>query len=109
MYVDMLGVFLGGLLLVSTLTTLTTEAVKKLCLEHNKKYYPNTLAGLCSLVVSALVGAGYIAFTSTTVTPQIITCLVALVILGWLCAMVGYDKVIQALGQFRHYSDRKDE
>ncbi|MCM1216773.1 MAG: aminopeptidase [Lachnospiraceae bacterium] len=109
MYTDILGVFLMGLLLVSTLTTLTTEAVKKLCQEHNKKYYSNTLAGLCSLVVSSLVGAGYIIFTNTTVTPQIITCLVALVILGWLCAMVGYDKVIQALGQFKHYSDRKDE
>lgn len=109
MYIDTLGVFLAGLLLVSTLTTLVTEAVKKLHQEHNKKYYPNTLAGLCSLVVSVLVGAGYITFTDTSITPQVITCLVALVILGWLCAMVGYDKVIQALGQFKHYNDRKDE
>lgn len=96
--------FLAGLLLVSTLTSLSTEAVKKLCVEHNKRYYPNTLAGICSLVVSALVGIGFICYTGTPITIKVITCLVALAVLGWLCAMVGYDKVIQALSQFQHYN-----
>ena len=32
---------------------------------------------------------------------QIVTCMVAQVFMSWLCAMVGYDKVIQAISQFK--------
>ena len=42
-----LEVFLLGLLIVSTLTGLFTEAIKKWLDERGKKYYPNALAG-CS-------------------------------------------------------------
>lgn len=108
MKTEFLGTFLMGLLVVSTLTGLVTEAIKKLCQEHHWKYYTNTMAGICSIVVSILVGVGFICYTGIMVNIKVITCLVTLAILGWLCAMVGYDKVIQALSQFKYY-DRKDE
>ncbi|MCM1223827.1 MAG: aminopeptidase [Lachnospiraceae bacterium] len=96
-------IFLVGLLLVSTLTGLFTEAVKKLLVEHKINFYANTLAGMVSLAVSGLVGAGYIVVTNTMLTGKIMVALIALVLLGWLCAMVGYDKVIQAISQFKQY------
>lgn len=92
--------FVTALLVVSALTGLVTESVKKLLDEYKVKYFANTLAGICALVVSIIVGVGYIIYTSTTITPTVIVMLVALVLLSWLCAMLGYDKVIQTIMQF---------
>lgn len=93
--------FLFGLLITSTITSLTTEALKKLFAEHNKAVPSNTLAGVVSLVLSVAIGVGYVIMTGITFTAQVIMCIVGLVFMSWLCAMVGYDKVIQAVGQFK--------
>lgn len=95
------GVFMSGLLTVSILTGLVTQAVKTILTEYNVTYRANTLAGIVALVLSAAVGVGYIVMTEIDITPQIIVCIIALVVMGWLCAMVGYDKVVQAIGQFK--------
>ncbi len=100
-------IFLLGLLIASTLSGLATEAVKKLLDEHEKNYYSNTLAGIVSAVVSVLLGGGYVIYTATPVTAQAVIAIVALVLMSWLCAMVGYDKVMQAIEQFKTYG--KDE
>lgn len=94
-------VLMLGLLITSTLTGLVTEAVKNVLVEHNVTYRANTLAGLISLIMSAAVGVAYVVLTGTAFTSQIIVCLVGLVFMSWLCAMVGYDKVIQAISQFK--------
>ena len=98
-----LQVFLLGLLVVSTLTGLATEAIKRLLDEHDKIYYSNTLAGFVALVISLAVGIGYVLLGNMEFTTSIIVYLIALVFMSWLCAMVGYDKVIQAIGQFKFY------
>lgn len=87
-------IFLAGLMIVSTLTGLVTEAIKKILVEYNVKYRANTLAGIVSAVLSAAVGVGYVVFISGQFTVQVIICIIALVFLSWLCSMVGYDKVI---------------
>lgn len=96
-----LQVFLMMLLIASTLTGLATEAVKVWLTERNKKYYANALAGYVSIVVSALVGVIYIIMTEATFTSQMVVFLITLVFLSWLAAMVGYDKVIQTITQFK--------
>ena len=96
-----LQTFLLGLLVVSTLTSLFTEAVKSVLTEHNKKYYANTLAGAIAMVLSVGVGIGYIFTTNIGFTTNSIVCLVALTLMSWLCAMIGYDKVVQAISQFK--------
>lgn len=93
--------FLLGLLVSSAATGLSTEAVKKILDEHNKTYRANTLAGIISIVISISIGIGYVAITSTSFNSQIAVCLISLVFMSWLCAMVGYDKVIQTIGQFK--------
>ena len=104
-----LELFLVGLLGTSVLTSLVTEAIKILLTEHDKTYRANTLAGLVAVVVSAAIGASYIIITGTSVTSQVIVCVIALIIMGWLCAMVGYDKVIQAISQFKMHRKDDDE
>lgn len=94
-------VFMLGLLITSILTGLATEAVKKILTEHNVTYRANTLAGLIALALSIAIGTGYVVLNDTVFTSQIAVCLVAQVFMSWLCAMVGYDKVVQAISQFK--------
>lgn len=97
-----LQTFLTGLLVTSTLTGLATEAVKKILTEYNKQYQANTLAGIVALVLSLGIGIGYIAVTNAAITAQVVIMLIALVFMSWLCAMVGYDKVIQTITQIKN-------
>ena len=96
-----LHVFMLGVLITSTLTSLATEAVKKLLAEHSKNYYANTLAGIVSVILSVAIGISYTMLSGISFTSQTIVYLIALVFISWLCAMVGYDKVIQAISQFK--------
>lgn len=94
-----LEVFLLGLLITSTFTSLVTEGVKKLMAERNIEYYANTLVAIISVVLSTAISVGYMVVTGMTCTAQTVVVVVALVVLSWLCAMVGYDKVVQAICQ----------
>lgn len=93
--------FLIGLMVVSTLTGLITEAIKKIMVENNVEYKANTLSGVVSLGTSAIVGLGYVVLANVAFTSQTVVCLIALALMSWLCAMVGYDKVVQVIGQFK--------
>lgn len=93
--------FLLGLLIVSTLTSLTTEGVKKLLDERKVVYSTNALAGIVAAVLSLCIGIGYVMLSEVGFTQQIIVYLIALVFLSWLCAMVGYDKVVQSIAQLK--------
>ena len=97
----MTQVFLMGLLLVSILTGLVTEAIKGILEEKKKKCYSNTLAGIVAAVLAILVDVGHTILNGMAVNTEWWVYLVALIGLSWLCAMVGYDKVIQALTQIR--------
>lgn len=96
-----LEVFLFGLLFTSTLTSLVTEAVKKILVDHNVKYSANTLAGVVASVLSVAIGIFYIVMNNVAFSGQVVVLLIAQVFMSWLCAMVGYDKVIQAISQFK--------
>lgn len=105
-----LQTFLTGVLVVSTLTGLATEAVKTVLTEHNKQYQANTLAGIVALVLSLSIGIGYVAITNMGFTTQVVISIIALVFMSWLCAMVGYDKVIQTISQIKNVGkDDSDE
>lgn len=96
-----LEVFLIVLMITSTLTGLVTEAIKKILTEYNRTYRANTLAGIVATVLSAAIGVGCIIVTGGVFTAQTIVSIVVLIFLSWLGSMVGYDKVMQAIGQFK--------
>lgn len=93
--------FLVLLMAVSVLTSLVTEAVKNWLTVRGKTYSANTIAGVASVILAAAVGGAYAALEGG-VTGQLIVMLTALVLLSWLCAMVGYDKVVQAIQQIKN-------
>lgn len=92
-------IFLAGLLVTSIFTGLVTEGVKKILNEHNVAYRPNTLAGVVAMVLSLGISVGYTVVMGVPFTASLVVFVVALIALSWLCAMVGYDKVVQTLGQ----------
>jgi hypothetical protein len=94
-------IFLIALVIISSLSSLVAEAVKKILDEHNKAYRTNTLVGICAFVVAVIVSVLYIMYTGIAVTLSVIATIIAITILSWLCAMVGYDKVVQAFSQFK--------
>lgn len=99
--------FALGLLTISTLTSLTTEAVKRILTEHGTEYHANTLTGCVAAILSLGIGGGYIVLMEKGITSSSVICVIALIFMSWLCAMVGYDKVIQAIGQIRTHESNK--
>ena len=93
-------IFLMLLMAVSVLTGLFTEAVKSVLNTLGLKFpSSNVLAGIVAVVLSALVSVAFSVLYDIPATEKVTVCYVALALLSWLSAMVGYDKVIQALTQ----------
>lgn len=95
-----LEVFLMLLMAVSIFTTLVVEGIKKFV---GEKYNAssNVVAGIVAIVLGAVFGVCYCILAQVTITSQLVVILIALVFLSWLCAMVGYDKVVQAITQIK--------
>ena len=102
-----LEIFIMGLLVISTLTGLVTEAMKKIFAEHDVGYKANTLAGIVAVVLSIAIGVAYGVVTDIPFTSQTAVYLVATMFMSWLCSMIGYDKVIQTISQFK--TNKKDD
>ena len=79
-----LQIFLTGLLLVSILTGLVTEAIKRILEEQKKQYYSNTLAGIVAVVIAVLVDIGYTVLNNMAFDVTWVVYLIALIGLSWL-------------------------
>ena len=88
--------FLWLLFALSTLTSLITEAIKKLNAS-------SISSNLIALAISVIVGVGgttvYYLFENIAYNPTNIACIAIMTLMVWLCAMLGYDKVKQAIDQ----------
>lgn len=97
-----LDMFAFALLVVSTLTGLVVQAIKAMLAEnHIVMKKPNTVAGIVAIVLAVLLGVGWVLYTGAVWSVQLVLLLVALGFLSWLCAMLGYDKVMQTLAQIK--------
>lgn len=98
-----LETFLLGLTIASTLNGLVTQAIKAIFEEMNKVYYPNLISGIVSIVLSVAIGFGYFFIKDISFGSKEVVYVVAMSFMSWLSAMVGYDKVMQAITQFKVY------
>lgn len=94
-----IDIFLLLLMATSVLCSLVTEGLKVLFSEWEVKYYANTLAGVVAIILGLAFGAGYMIMAESAFNAKMMVLLIALVLLSWLSAMVGYDKVKQAITQ----------
>lgn len=90
-----------ALLIVSVITNLTVEGIKKLLDETKVKYSSNVLAAILSVLIACAVSVIYLIMTDTVFTMKIGVEIVVLMYLGFLISTVGYDKVIQMLKQIQ--------
>lgn len=90
-----------ALLLVSMMTNLTVEGIKKLLNGTTIKYSSNVLAAVVSVVISCAVCVVYLVMSDIAFTLKIGVEIVVLMYLGFLVATVGYDKVIQMIKQIQ--------
>lgn len=90
-----------ALLIVSVTTSLTVEGIKKLLDETAIKYSSNLLAAVMSVVIAAAVSVFYLIMNDIAFSLKIGVEMFVLMYLGFLTSTVGYDKVIQMLGQIR--------
>lgn len=90
-----------ALLIVSVVTNLTVEGIKKLLDETKVKYSSNVLAAILSVLIACAVSVIYLIMTDTVFTMKIGVEIVVLMYLGFLISTVGYDKVIQMLKQIQ--------
>lgn len=90
-----------GLLIVSLLTNLTVEAIKKLLDSTNKTYSSNILAAVLSMVIASAVCVIYLIMNDVVFSLKIGVEVVVLMYLGFLVSTVGYDKVVQTIKQIQ--------
>lgn len=96
-----LELFLILLGIIATATGFVTEGVKKLLDGKNVKYASNIVV----LIVSVIVGGGgtvvfYILNNIAFNTVNVI-CILLMIVANWLGAMLGYDKIMQAITQMK--------
>ena len=90
-----------ALLIVSVITNLTVEGIKKLLDGTQVKYSSNVLAAILAVLIACAVSVIYLIMTDTVFTMKIGVEIVVLMYLGFLISTVGYDKVIQMLKQIQ--------
>lgn len=95
------GNLLIALTAISILTSLAVQGIKTILDERGMKYSSTILAVEVSAGITVIGSILYIIYRSIPVTPQVIVVIIALTFLSFLCATVGYDKVVQALKQIK--------
>ena len=89
---------ISALAIISALTSLTVEGIKKLA---GDKYSYNAMAVVVALVLTVLGSVLYIVYYAIPVTAQAIVSVIALTYLSFLSATIGYDKIRELLEQLR--------
>lgn len=89
------------LALISVLTSLCTEGVKKLLDDTKIKYSSNVLASIISVILSIGVQWYTCIDKNAAMTPHDVSQLVALILLSFLTSTVGYDKVVKSIKDLR--------
>lgn len=89
------------LLLISILTNLTVEGIKKVLNKTDAKYSSNLLAVIVSIALALAVCGAYMIVNDIAITAKIGVEITALTYVSFLIATVGYDKVMQMLGQIK--------
>lgn len=85
------------LMICSIMTGLIVEAIKKMV--HVDK--PNILAAIVSVIIGIAVPVGYIMANNLSFDTTAFLYIVSIVVLSWLCSMLGYDKVMQTIAHIK--------
>ena len=85
------------LMVCSVLTGLIVEAIKKIAVIDK----PNIVAAIVSVVVGIAIPVGYIMANNLSFDTTAVLYIISIVVLSWLCSMLGYDKVMQTIAHIK--------
>jgi hypothetical protein len=94
-----------ALLIVSVVTNLTVEGIKKLLDGTTVKYSSNVLAAVSSVIISCAVCVIYLIMNDVVFSLKVGVEIVILMYLGFLTSTVGYDKVVQMIEQIQRIKE----
>lgn len=94
-----------ALLIVSVITNLTVEGIKKLLDGTTVKYSSNVLAAVSSVIIACAVCVIYIIMNNVVFSLKVGVEIVILMYLGFLISTVGYDKVVQMIKQIQNIKE----
>lgn len=94
-----IAVFIGLVTAFSVITSLCTEACKKILEELNIKYASNILVCIIAAIVGILGTCAYYVLFSLEFNAVNIVCILLMSLTTAVGSMVGYDKVIQTIKQ----------
>jgi predicted MFS family arabinose efflux permease len=93
--------FLVLLAIFSAVTSLGTEAVKKLLDSLKVTYTSNVVVLWVAVAVGGLGMAALYELNGYTWTSFEVICTLLMIVANWFAAMLGYDKVKQTITQFK--------
>jgi len=93
--------FLVLLTVLSVLTSLFTEGIKKFLDSMKLEYASNILVLIVAVLVGGIGTAVFYLWNDIAFTSLNIICLFLMMCANWLGAMIGYDKVMQAIKQIK--------
>ena len=91
-----------ALLIVSVVTNLTVEGIKKILDGTTVKYSSNVLAAVSSVIIACAVCVIYIIMNDIVFSLKVGVEIAILMYLGFLTSTVGYDKVVQMIKQIQN-------
>lgn len=100
--------FISLLTLGSGLCGLVTEAIKTAYKNAGKEYSANIIALVDALIVGGVGTSAAYMLLGIPWTVNNIICLVLMCIVIWLGAMIGFDKIIQTIGQITNIPKKED-
>lgn len=94
-------IFLILLTICSIVTSLVTEGIKKFLDSLEKKYASNVVVLIVAIAVGGAAASIFYLWNDYAWTSLHIIVMFLLMLANWLGAMLGYDKVIQAITQIK--------
>lgn len=90
------------LILISILTSLAVEGIKKILVEKHRSFSANILAVIVSTVLSIIVCVSDAVFNDTAFDLKFIWYLIDVIVVNAIISMVGYDKFKQTISQLQN-------
>lgn len=90
------------LILISILTSLTVQGIKKILVEKHKSFSANLLTIIVSILMTIIVCISDAIMNDVTFSIKFVWYLIDMIVLSAIIAMVGYDKFRQTVTQIQN-------
>lgn len=102
-----IALFMALLTIGSVASSLLTQAIKKTYENAGKSYSSNIIALINAAIIGGCGTLAVFIYKDMPASPKNIVFLLIMIIATWISCTIGYDKVIQTIGQLESANDGK--